>query len=49
MKATTSASNGWLAERLQMGEPASVSEYVRRLRLSGGEGERGHVLTLDRS
>jgi hypothetical protein len=36
MKATTSASNGWLAERLQMGEPASLSQYVRRLRLSGG-------------
>jgi hypothetical protein len=36
MKATTSASNGWLAERLQMGEPASVSQYVRRWRLAGG-------------
>ena len=30
MKQTTSVSNGWLAERLQMGQPASVSQYVRR-------------------
>ncbi|MSU50035.1 MAG: transposase [Opitutus sp.] len=35
MKATTSVSNGWLATRLAMGEPASVSQYVRRFRLSG--------------
>jgi Transposase and inactivated derivatives len=30
MKSATSASNGWLAERLGMGEPASVSQFVRR-------------------
>lgn len=36
MKATTSVSNGWLAERLDMGPAASVSQYVRRFRLSGG-------------
>jgi len=36
LKATTSVTNRWLAERLQMGEPASVSQYVRRLRLAGG-------------
>lgn len=36
MRATTSVTNGWLAQRLQMGEPASVSQYVRRLRLDGG-------------
>jgi REP element-mobilizing transposase RayT len=35
MKRTTSVSNGWLAERLQMGPAASVSQYVRRFRLSG--------------
>ncbi|HVT28245.1 MAG TPA: hypothetical protein VHE81_09555, partial [Lacipirellulaceae bacterium] len=35
MKATTSVSNGWLAERLQMGLPASVSQYIRRFRLAG--------------
>lgn len=36
MRTATSATNDWLAKRLQMGEPASVSQYVRRLRLSGG-------------
>lgn len=30
-------SNGWLATRLTMGEPASVSQFVRRFRLAGGE------------
>ena len=30
LKATTSVSNGWLAERLGMGKPASVSQFVRR-------------------
>jgi len=38
MKATTSVSNGWLAQRLGMGQPASVSQYVRRLRLRGETG-----------
>lgn len=32
MKQATSVSNGWLAERLGMGEPASVSQFVRRWR-----------------
>jgi hypothetical protein len=36
MKATTAASNGWLQERLGMGTPASVSQFVRRFRLEGG-------------
>lgn len=36
MKAVTSVSNQWLAERLVMGAPASVSQYVRRFRLKGG-------------
>lgn len=35
MKAATSVSNGWLAERLQMGPAASVSQYVRRFHLAG--------------
>lgn len=35
MKQLTSVSNGWLATRLQMGQPASVSQFVRRHRLSG--------------
>lgn len=30
MKRTSSASNGWLARRLQMGQAASVSQFVRR-------------------
>ena len=30
MKLATSASNGWLAERLGMGKPASVSQFVKR-------------------
>jgi REP element-mobilizing transposase RayT len=34
MKATTSVSNGWLAERLGMGEPASASQFVRRRMLN---------------
>jgi putative transposase len=34
---TSSVSNGWLAQRLAMGEPASVSQFVRRHRLAGGE------------
>ena len=36
MKAVSSVSNVWLAERLTMGRPASVSQYVRRFRLRGG-------------
>ena len=34
MKQSTSVSNGWLAEHLQMGRPASVSQFVRRLLLN---------------
>lgn len=30
MKQRTSASNGWLAGRLGMGQPASVSQFVAR-------------------
>ena len=45
MKAATSVSNGWLAERLDMGQPASVSQFVRRFRLAGGSGRTaGHTL-----
>jgi putative transposase len=35
VKTATSVSNGWLAERLKVGQPASVSQFVRRFRLSG--------------
>ncbi|MDA0346971.1 MAG: hypothetical protein O3C20_06160, partial [Verrucomicrobia bacterium] len=37
MKARSSVSNGWLADRLGMGRPASVSQYVGRLELIKGE------------
>lgn len=33
MKRTTAASNGWLATQLAMGQPASVSQFVRRWEL----------------
>jgi len=36
MKAASSVSNGWLAGHLQMGKPASVSQFVRRFNLAGG-------------
>ena len=36
LKQTTGVSNGWLATELRMGRPASVSQFVRRFRLSGG-------------
>lgn len=48
MKRTTSVSNGWLAERLQMGQPASVSQYVRRFRLAGGPEQREFKRALAR-
>lgn len=35
LKSATSVSNGWLAERLAMGQPASVSQFVRRFHLRG--------------
>ena len=38
MKHATSVSNRWLAERLAMGEPASVSQFVRRFHLAGSTG-----------
>ncbi|MEO6567512.1 MAG: transposase [Opitutaceae bacterium] len=40
MKLTSSASNAWIAEKLQMGKPATVSQFVRRFRLSGGTEQR---------
>ena len=35
MKPTTSVSKGWLTAGLNMGEPGSVTQYVRRFRLRG--------------
>ena len=37
LKRTSSVSNGWLSENLKMGTPASVSQFVRRFLLAGGE------------
>jgi hypothetical protein len=48
MKATTSVSNGWLAERLTMGKPGSVTQYVRRFRLRGGAEERAFKAALSK-
>ena len=35
LKISAGASNGWLAQHLAMGQPASVSQFVRRFRLAG--------------
>jgi hypothetical protein len=48
MIASTSVSNGWLAKRLDMGPPASVSQYVRRFRLAGGSDRRDFKQALSR-
>ena len=44
LKRTTSVSNGWLAHRLQMGKPASVSQFVRRWELN--DAKRRSIDTL---
>jgi len=48
LKAGTSVSNGWLAARLGMGQPASVSQFVRRFRLAKGDAEPGWQAALSR-
>ncbi len=48
LKLTTSVSNGWLARRLGMGEPASVSQYVRRFRLRNDDSQRDFQRALSR-
>lgn len=45
LKRSTSVSNGWLAERLAMGKPASASQFVRRYLLTE-EGRRESKATL---
>jgi REP element-mobilizing transposase RayT len=35
MKVTMGVSNAWLAKKLAMGQPASVSQFVRRFKLAG--------------
>ncbi len=46
LKKTTGVSNGWLARRLKMGTPASVSQFVRRFRLAGGEATKAFQRAL---
>ena len=48
MKTGTSVSNGWLAERLEMGPAASVSQYVRRFRLEKEHATPGFKRMLSR-
>ncbi|NJL29779.1 MAG: transposase [Thermoanaerobaculia bacterium] len=46
MKQSTSVSNGWLAARLGMGKPASVSQFTRRLVLrEDGSGAVSAILS----
>lgn len=47
MKATTSASNAWLAQRLGMGEPASASQFARRYLLTS-DGKRAVEALMSR-
>jgi putative transposase len=44
MKASSSVSNGWLAERLAMGQPASASQFARRWRLQPANQRRLQAL-----
>lgn len=48
MKAGTSASNTWLARRLQMGQPGSVTQFVRRFRLRGEADKRPFKTALSK-
>lgn len=48
MKTVTPASNGWLATRLDMGAPGSVTQYVRRFRLRGAADQRAFQAVLSR-
>jgi len=40
LRAETGVSNGWLCDRLGMGTPASVSQFVRRWLMDGANGMR---------
>lgn len=48
LKLRTDVSNGWLAERLRMGTPASASQFVRRFHLAGGDKNAGFQQALSR-
>jgi hypothetical protein len=46
LKQSTSVSNGWLATRLGLGQPASASQFVRRHWLRpGGQAETTDLLS----
>ena len=49
MKRRTSVSNGWLAERLEMGHPASVSQFVGRFERGEGRDKEKVDKFLSRS
>lgn len=44
LKTSSSVSNGWLAQRLQMGQPASASQFVRRHLLDAKKGRAVEAL-----
>jgi REP element-mobilizing transposase RayT len=48
LKTATDVSNGWLCERLQMGTPASVSQFVRRFLQAGGAQSKQFKAALSR-
>ena len=48
LKLTTSVSNGWLTQRLGMGQPGSVTQYARRFRLKGHAGKPDFKAALAR-
>lgn len=47
MKQSTSVSNGWLSERLDMGQPASASQFARRWLLNSS-GRKATISLLSR-
>lgn len=48
LKAVTSVSNRWLAERLQMGKATSIGALIRAFRLNGGTESRAFQTVLSR-
>ena len=48
LKAATSVSNRWLAERLQMGKTTSIGALIRAFRLNGGTESRAFQTVLSR-
>ena len=47
-KTATSVSNSWLAARLEMGAPSSVTQYERRFRLRGDADKRAFQTVLSK-